>query len=140
MKTGETARFMRLTLKVASYLGTSPYIWLDEGEVVEFSGTRTPRYFAFLVQVFLYLIYESYVIARWVQMSIFDPSATNREKIGLQYVAFAYTIPVALNICSFVNTDQLHLLINRIMRYQQSCLSGKTQLRQPVQTQSEKAN
>ena len=124
MDTGEFARFLKLTLKIARYLATSPYTWSDEDKV-EFSGRRSLRYFAFVAQMTLYLTYESFVMSRWVQISYFDPKATNKEKTAVQYVAFSYGIPVMLHLCSFFNADQLHLLINRMLLYQRGTMSSK---------------
>ena len=125
MYTEETARFVKLTLKISSYLGTSPHLCSDEEQVVEFPGSRTVRYFDILAQVFLDFTYFAFVIARLVQITIFYPSTINWEKIGLQYIAVTYAIPAAYHFCLMINADQLDSLTNRIIRYQQFRLSLK---------------
>ena len=124
MDSEETVRFIKLTLKICNYFGTSPYTWSEENKV-EFSGRKSPRYFAFLAQFVLYLCYESFVIARLIHVSFFEPNVSLGGKGELQYIAYGYTLPVVLHLCSFVHDDQFHCLCNRIIQYQKSALKGK---------------
>ena len=120
----ETVRHLKNSLKIARFLGTSPYVWSAE-EKLEFSGHRSFRYVFFVVQLALYLTYESFVAFRWIQISFFGSNVTSKEKMGIQYVAFSYSIPVLLHLCSFFNADQLHHFINRLMLYQQGSWNGQ---------------
>ena len=81
MDTAEFARYLKLTLNISRYLTTSPYTWSDENQV-EFSGRRSFRYLAFVVQMLLYIAYELFVIGRWIQVSYFDPDATTKQYPG----------------------------------------------------------
>ena len=125
MDTEETAQFVRRTLRICRYLGTSPYIWSDKNKRMEFGGRRSLRYFVFVAWLVMYITYESFVFARWVQVSYFDPNATTQGKMGVQYVAFSYSIPAMLHIGTFFNADQHHLLINQIIGYQRGPLGSK---------------
>lgn len=121
MHTAESTRFIKLTVKICSYVGTSPYFWSDQKHV-EFAGRKALRFFGFLAQLALGIAYESFVLGRWIQTSYFDHDASTKGKSGLEYIAFAYSILVLLHLCSFFNADQFHLLINRMIRYQQGPL------------------
>ena len=120
----ETLRLMKLAVNISGYTGTSPYAWSQNK--VQFEGRTSLRYLAFLAQLLLRLTYQVFLIARWIQFSYYKPNATNEEIGGLQYNTSAYFIPLFLNLCSFFNADQLHLLMNRTLRYQQEdSLGGK---------------
>ena len=124
MDQAETVRYLKLNLKLSRYLAISPYSWSDEKKV-EFAGKSSPRYFAFIAQLLLYIAYESFLVARWIYALRFDPNATVKEKSGLQYVAISYSIPLVYHLCSFFHVERLHLFINRLILYQRGTLNRK---------------
>lgn len=109
--------YFRAGLKVASYLGTSPYTWSDKENKLEFLGFSSNGFLLFLAHVSLYLTYLLFVLFRSISTVLLDPNSTAREMCQPIFIIATCSIPATCHLCSLWNVNQLHHFINRLTSY-----------------------
>ena len=102
---------LQLATRWNYFIGTIPVSWRRSEIYVTFNSSWKRRCF-FIFQLSLLLSYQSFVIIRWIYATYFDPTAPDRQKVALQYIALSYMIPVPMQLLTFYHYEELHSLIN----------------------------
>jgi len=110
----KTFELLRRVVNFSYLIGSFPYSWKSLKGPMTFNGSFGRRT-AFLAQFALYLTYESFIICRWAQAKYFDPSATKKRIIGLQYIALSYALPIPMQISTLLMYGRHHLYVNRLI-------------------------
>ena len=110
-----TLKYLRKVFLLTRILGSQSYRWpLDGDHKAQFTTSRF-RYSIYLAQLLLFCAYQSFIFGRWIHAVFFDPWASQRRRVGLQYVACSYMVPVTFQLITFFNYGRHHSFVNRLL-------------------------
>lgn len=119
----EAAMHFRRTVRIAKSTGVSPYNWNARKQELEFSQNPI-RSTIFVSQFLLILMYHGFVIGRLISFTL-DENSTTKDKGILQYVAIAYSVPIICQFSFFLNVNNVHTYVNRLLHYMRNDFKSK---------------
>ena len=110
-----TVKFLRRVIRATRLVGSQPYKWPLNGEM-EFISSRS-RYIIYLAQLLLFCAYQSFIFGRWIHAVFLDIHSTPKTRVGLQYVACSYMVPLTFQLITFFNYGRHQGLVKRLLRH-----------------------
>ena len=122
MLSEEIIEYLKRIINLSNRFGLLPCKWPRSENSLIFTGTRLQR-FHLVFFLMLGLLYEAFLVFRWVQAET-DVTVSQGNRIQCRYYVFGNMIYTVRVWTMVVNYDRHHLFLNRAWQYFQG-VKGK---------------